>query len=74
MQVSESDTISDNRLLIFFSFNQYDIQDRRKVYSILEKEDIEIPRYAVLDRESRKKISMLLHQEVHIKPCDKKII
>lgn len=32
---------------------QYDIQDRRKVYAILEKEGIEIPRYAVLDRESQ---------------------
>ncbi|XP_059471548.1 inositol hexakisphosphate and diphosphoinositol-pentakisphosphate kinase 2 isoform X7 [Neocloeon triangulifer] len=31
---------------------QYDIQDRRKVYSILAKEGIEIPRYAVLDRDS----------------------
>ncbi|XP_063226372.1 inositol hexakisphosphate and diphosphoinositol-pentakisphosphate kinase 2 isoform X4 [Bacillus rossius redtenbacheri] len=31
---------------------QYDIQDRRKVYSILKKEGIEIPRYAVLDRDS----------------------
>jgi len=31
---------------------QYDIQDRRKVYSILEREGIEIPRYAVLDRDS----------------------
>nr|CAD7256131.1 unnamed protein product [Timema shepardi] len=31
---------------------QYDIQDRRKVYAILEKEGIEIPRYAVLDRDS----------------------
>ncbi|XP_048479273.1 inositol hexakisphosphate and diphosphoinositol-pentakisphosphate kinase [Plutella xylostella] len=31
---------------------QYDIQDRRKVYSILEGEGIEIPRYAVLDRDS----------------------
>lgn len=31
---------------------QYDIQDRRKVYSILEAEGIEIPRYAVLDRDS----------------------
>nr|XP_022913857.1 inositol hexakisphosphate and diphosphoinositol-pentakisphosphate kinase 2 isoform X4 [Onthophagus taurus] len=31
---------------------QYDIQDRRKVYSILESEGIEIPRYAVLDRDS----------------------
>ncbi|XP_076259063.1 inositol hexakisphosphate and diphosphoinositol-pentakisphosphate kinase isoform X5 [Rhynchophorus ferrugineus] len=31
---------------------QYDIQDRRKVYSTLEAEGIEIPRYAVLDRDS----------------------
>lgn len=31
---------------------QYDIQDRRKVYSILEGVGIEIPRYAVLDRDS----------------------
>ncbi|XP_018562040.1 inositol hexakisphosphate and diphosphoinositol-pentakisphosphate kinase isoform X2 [Anoplophora glabripennis] len=31
---------------------QYDIQDRRKVYATLESEGIEIPRYAVLDRDS----------------------
>uniref|UniRef100_A0A6G1SA12 Inositol hexakisphosphate and diphosphoinositol-pentakisphosphate kinase n=1 Tax=Aceria tosichella TaxID=561515 RepID=A0A6G1SA12_9ACAR len=31
---------------------QYDIQDRRKVYKILEEADIELPRYAVLDRDS----------------------
>ncbi|KAM0729585.1 Inositol hexakisphosphate and diphosphoinositol-pentakisphosphate kinase [Formica fusca] len=31
---------------------QYDIQDRRRVYAILEGEGIEIPRYAVLDRDS----------------------
>ena len=31
---------------------QYDIQDRRAVYAILEKEGIEIPRYAILDRDS----------------------
>lgn len=31
---------------------QYDIQDRRKVYSLLEREGIEIPRYAVLDRDA----------------------
>ncbi|XP_063985892.1 inositol hexakisphosphate and diphosphoinositol-pentakisphosphate kinase isoform X6 [Diachasmimorpha longicaudata] len=31
---------------------QYDIQDRRRVYAILENEGIEIPRYAVLDRDS----------------------
>ncbi|XP_042146437.1 inositol hexakisphosphate and diphosphoinositol-pentakisphosphate kinase isoform X6 [Ixodes scapularis] len=33
-------------------YMQYDIQDRRKVYSILENAGIELPRYAVLDRES----------------------
>ncbi|KAG5890699.1 hypothetical protein JTB14_016529 [Gonioctena quinquepunctata] len=31
---------------------QYDIQDRRKVYATLDAEGIEIPRYAVLDRDS----------------------
>ncbi|CAG9837444.1 unnamed protein product [Diabrotica balteata] len=31
---------------------QYDIQDRRKVYATLDVEGIEIPRYAVLDRDS----------------------
>ncbi|XP_056638075.1 inositol hexakisphosphate and diphosphoinositol-pentakisphosphate kinase isoform X9 [Diorhabda sublineata] len=31
---------------------QYDIQDRRKVYATLDGEGIEIPRYAVLDRDS----------------------
>lgn len=31
---------------------QYDIQDRRKVYRILEDGGIELPRYAVLDRDS----------------------
>lgn len=31
---------------------QYDIQDRRKVYKFLEEADIELPRYAVLDRDS----------------------
>ncbi|XP_043280974.1 inositol hexakisphosphate and diphosphoinositol-pentakisphosphate kinase 2 isoform X11 [Venturia canescens] len=31
---------------------QYDIQDRRRVYAILDSEGIEIPRYAVLDRDS----------------------
>lgn len=31
---------------------QYDIQDRRKVYRILEDAGIELPRYAVLDRDS----------------------
>lgn len=31
---------------------QYEIQDRRKVYGILEKEEILLPRNAVLDRDS----------------------
>ncbi|RZF35061.1 hypothetical protein LSTR_LSTR009653 [Laodelphax striatellus] len=31
---------------------QYDIQDRRRVYALLENEGIKIPRYAVLDRDS----------------------
>lgn len=31
---------------------QYELQDRRKVYSILKNEGIMIPRYAVLDRDS----------------------
>lgn len=30
---------------------QYDIQDRRRVYKILEDARIELPRYAVLNRE-----------------------
>ena len=29
---------------------QYDIQDRRSVYKILEKEGIELPRHAIFDR------------------------
>lgn len=46
---------------------QYDIQDRRKVYSILEREGIEIPRYAVLDRESPDpKQHELVESEDHI--------
>ncbi|XP_054162265.1 inositol hexakisphosphate and diphosphoinositol-pentakisphosphate kinase 2-like, partial [Oppia nitens] len=31
---------------------QYDLQDRRKVYRILEEAGIELPRYVVLDRDS----------------------
>ena len=31
---------------------QYDIQDRRSVYRILEKEGIELPRHSVFDRTS----------------------
>lgn len=32
---------------------QFELQDRRMVYSILEREGIMIPRYAVLDRDSQ---------------------
>ncbi|KAF2893733.1 hypothetical protein ILUMI_12427 [Ignelater luminosus] len=46
---------------------QYDIQDRRKVYSILEAEGIEIPRYAVLDRDSSDpKHHELVESEDHV--------
>ncbi|XP_032581578.1 inositol hexakisphosphate and diphosphoinositol-pentakisphosphate kinase isoform X15 [Drosophila sechellia] len=46
---------------------QYDIQDRRRVYAILEKEGIEIPRYAVLDRDSPDpKHHELIESEDHV--------
>ncbi|XP_025833442.1 inositol hexakisphosphate and diphosphoinositol-pentakisphosphate kinase 2 isoform X4 [Agrilus planipennis] len=46
---------------------QYDIQDRRKVYAILESEGIEIPRYAVLDRDSpNPKDHELIESEDHV--------
>ncbi|CAH1125449.1 unnamed protein product [Ceutorhynchus assimilis] len=46
---------------------QYDIQDRRKVYSTLESEGIEIPRYAVLDRDSPNPIDHeLVESEDHV--------
>lgn len=46
---------------------QFDIQDRRKVYSILEEEGIEIPRYAVLDRDSQDpKLHELVESEDHV--------
>lgn len=46
---------------------QYDIQDRRKVYSILDSEGIEIPRYAVLDRDSSDpKHHELVESEDHV--------
>lgn len=32
---------------------QYDLQDRRKVYQILQREGIELPRFAILDRDSK---------------------
>jgi len=38
---------------------QYELQDRRKVYAILGKEEILLPRYAVLDRDSSDPKSML---------------
>ena len=39
---------------------QYDIQDRRKVYQILEEAGIEIPRYAILDRDDPKSIYLVI--------------
>jgi inositol-hexakisphosphate/diphosphoinositol-pentakisphosphate 1-kinase len=46
---------------------QYDIQDRRKVYAILDREGIEIPRYAVLDRDSSDpKQHELVESEDHV--------
>lgn len=32
--------------------SQYDIQDRRKVYNILENNGVELPRYAIIDRDA----------------------
>ncbi|XP_024884544.1 inositol hexakisphosphate and diphosphoinositol-pentakisphosphate kinase 2 isoform X9 [Temnothorax curvispinosus] len=43
---------------------QYDIQDRRRVYAILESEGIEIPRYAVLDRDSPDPKHCILEHEL----------
>ena len=31
---------------------QFDLQDRRKVYNILRRAGIELPRFAILDRDS----------------------
>ncbi|XP_053988340.1 inositol hexakisphosphate and diphosphoinositol-pentakisphosphate kinase 2 isoform X13 [Hylaeus volcanicus] len=46
---------------------QYDIQDRRRVYAILSSEGIEIPRYAVLDRDSSDpKHHELVESEDHV--------
>ncbi|KAL7046209.1 hypothetical protein ACKWTF_002513 [Chironomus riparius] len=45
---------------------QFDIQDRRKVYSTLEQEGIEIPRYAVLDRDSQPQKHELVESEDHV--------
>ncbi|XP_012273975.1 inositol hexakisphosphate and diphosphoinositol-pentakisphosphate kinase isoform X3 [Orussus abietinus] len=46
---------------------QYDIQDRRRVYAILDGEGIEIPRYAVLDRDSADpKHHELVESEDHV--------
>lgn len=46
---------------------QFDIQDRRKVYAILDKEGIAIPRYAVLDRDSSDpKKHELVESEDHV--------
>lgn len=57
---------------------QYDIQDRRRVYAILEKEGIEIPRYAVLDRDSpdpkRKYYGSLLATMIHLRSSHPQIM
>ncbi|KZC11838.1 Inositol hexakisphosphate and diphosphoinositol-pentakisphosphate kinase [Dufourea novaeangliae] len=46
---------------------QYDIQDRRRVYAILSGEGTEIPRYAVLDRDSSDpKHHELVESEDHV--------
>ncbi|XP_020814075.1 inositol hexakisphosphate and diphosphoinositol-pentakisphosphate kinase-like [Drosophila serrata] len=46
---------------------QYDILDRRRVYAILEKEGIEIPRYAVLDRDmANPKQRELIESDDHV--------
>lgn len=46
---------------------QFDIQDRRKVYAILDQEGIAIPRYAVLDRDSSDpKKHELVESEDHV--------
>ncbi|XP_076356478.1 inositol hexakisphosphate and diphosphoinositol-pentakisphosphate kinase-like isoform X46 [Tachypleus tridentatus] len=41
-----------NPFIINDLYMQFDIQDRRKVYSIIAKAGIELPRFAVLDRDS----------------------
>ncbi|XP_064645271.1 inositol hexakisphosphate and diphosphoinositol-pentakisphosphate kinase 2-like isoform X5 [Lineus longissimus] len=52
-----------------FSLNdlplQYDIQDRRAVYKILKENDIDHPRFAILDRESGEKKVRLDHWSDH---------
>ncbi|XP_075548806.1 inositol hexakisphosphate and diphosphoinositol-pentakisphosphate kinase isoform X3 [Dermacentor variabilis] len=56
-----------NPFIVNDLFMQYDIQDRRKVYSILEDAGIELPRYAVLDRESTdEKQRELVEGEDHV--------
>ncbi|XP_077483163.1 inositol hexakisphosphate and diphosphoinositol-pentakisphosphate kinase isoform X37 [Amblyomma americanum] len=56
-----------NPFIVNDLFMQYDIQDRRKVYSILEDAGIELPRYAVLDRESAdEKQRELVEGEDHV--------
>jgi len=44
---------------------QFDIQDRRMVYQILENAGIEIPRYAILDRDDLEK-NCLIEQDDHV--------
>jgi len=44
---------------------QFDIQDRRMVYQILENAGIEIPRYAILDRDDSER-NCLIEQDDHV--------
>lgn len=52
---------------IILYFVLYIQQDRRKVYAILEGEGIEIPRYAVLDRDSPDPKRMLEHSRIYLR-------
>ncbi|UYV83013.1 PPIP5K2 [Cordylochernes scorpioides] len=47
-------------------YMQYDIQDRRRVYKLLEEAGIELPRYAVLDRDSPLGEGQLVEGEDHV--------
>ena len=44
---------------------QYDIQDRRSVYKILEKEGIELPRHAIFDRSDPEGMIILYIIQLH---------
>ncbi|KAK4306154.1 hypothetical protein Pmani_022004 [Petrolisthes manimaculis] len=47
---------------------QYDLQDRRVVYNTLQREGIELPRFAILDRDSKDPSKReLIEGEDHVK-------